>query len=126
MGKHRVVLAQDKGNVMVRAFHFVKTESFHWLRVVVKNLYTQEMFDYDTYHEEFDNGKYVLLFIDEDGTRKGTMELEINDNSPATIYIVYKWSEFVAVFSTDKVSEHQFKEMANSKRLMNPKGYRGY
>lgn len=126
MGNHHVVLAQDRGGMLTRAFHFVKTEAFHWLGVVIKNLFTQEIFEYDAYHDQLENGRYVLLFIDENGDRKGTMELEITDQSPDEIFIVYKWSEFASFLSTETVSKEQFDEMASGNRLMTPKGYRGY
>lgn len=124
MSRHTVIIGQDKGNILTRAYHYIKPEAFHWMSVQVKNLITQQVFDYDAYHQDFDNGKYVLLFIDEDGSRKGTMELELNDNSGSEVYIVYKWSEFIQFLSKDKVSKSRFNEIAN--RLMTPRGYQGY
>lgn len=124
MSQHTLIIAQDKGNSLTRVYHFAKPEAFHWLGVQVKNLLTQQTFDYDAYHMDLENGRYVLLFIDEDGSRKGTMELEINDKTAPEIYVVYKWSEFMGFLSTDVVSKSVFQEKA--KHLMNPRGYRGY
>lgn len=126
MGKHRVVIAQDKGNIVARTYFYINPLKFNNIGVSVKNLETQAVWDYDAYHEDFEEGKYVLLFNGEDGSRKGTMELEISANSPSDIFIVYNWSEFIHFLSSKQVSGEEFKEMANQKRLLNPHGYRGY
>lgn len=126
MGTHKVVIAQDKGNLLSRIYYYINPLKFNHISVTVKNLYTQAIWGYDAYHEEFEEGKYVLLFSGEDGSRKGTMELEITPDSPSVICVVYKWSEFSMYLSKKQVTGEEFETMVQQKRLMNPKGYQGY
>lgn len=126
MRMHKVIIAQDKGNIVMRAYHYINPLKFTHIGVTVKNLITQSAWDYDAYHEEFPEGKYVLIFVGEDGSKKGTMELDITPSTPDVVCVVYKWSESIQYLSTKQVSIDEFKEMSNKNRLMNPYGYRGY
>lgn len=126
MAIHHLVLAQDRGGTAKRVFSYFKPESLQWLSVVVKDLLKQEAWEYDQYHDTVENGRYALLFLDEAGRIVGKKELNISDDSPAEQYMIYTYSGYLDVFTVSMKTKEEFDEMVDAKRLLMPKGYRGY
>lgn len=124
--KHVLFIAQNRGGLVKRAFHYLKPEREKMFSVRVKNLLTQSSFDYDQYHDEIEDGKYVLIFSCPEHDHDHHYEFEVTSSSGPAIYIVYSWNEFMYLWDCKKVSKEEFEQMAAEKRLMNPLRYNGY
>lgn len=113
------------GNLLKRAVNYIKA-SWDNYSVTIKNLTTQSTFQYDMYHNLLEEGKYVLLFVDQEGKQDyHTFEVEITPNSPDTIYITYSYSKFLMFLSVKEATPQEINELASQKKLTYPLGYRG-
>lgn len=114
------------GNVLKRAVSYVKA-SWDNYSVIVKDLINQTSWQYDEYHDTLAYGKYVLLFVDQEGnTNSTTHAIEITDKSPDTIYVVFSYSKILMLLNVMEKTEKEIDEMISEKQLSRPTGYRGY
>lgn len=123
---HQLMVAQDRGGTAKRIFHYIKPEHARHFSVRVRNLITQSGWGYDKYHQDIEDGKYVLIFSSPGMERDYTKEIEITAQSSEDIFVVFSWSEFAYSFSAEVVSESRFKELADEKRLGWPDKFQGY
>ncbi len=123
---HQLTVVQDRGGIVKRIFHYIKPERSRRFSVRVKNLITQSGWGYDKYHQEIEDGKYVLIFSSPGLERDYTKEIDVTSQSGEDIYVVFSWLEFAYSFSAEVVSESKFKEMVDAKRLGWPDKFQGY
>lgn len=122
----KLEIFNNDGNLLKRAVSYMKA-SWDNFSVVVKDLYNQTSWQYDAYHDTLEEGKYVLLFVDQEGnTNHSTREIVITAKSPDTIYIVFSYSKFISFLKIEEKSAQEIKELMSEKRLSRPIGYRGY
>ena len=122
---HRLIIAQNRGGSMARTFQFFKPETLHFVSVQISNLYTQETWWYNQYHDEVEEGEYVLKYYDESGRYIGSHKLNVFPKTPQTLFLVVSHSEFVGVCSTKSVTAFEFEQMLKEKRLLSMDGYDG-
>lgn len=114
------------GNALKRTVSYVKA-SWDNYSVIIKDLFNQTSWQYDEYHDTLSYGKYVLLFVDQEGNTSSTTHvIEINDSSPHTIYVVFSYSKILMLLSVMEKTEKEIDELISEKRLSRPTGYRGY
>ena len=122
--EHVLNIAQRCGGKLKRMYQYLKPENFVWCSVQIKNLMTQQIYQYDEYHDQIGEGPYALFFLDENGETMGKYKLEVNEKTLPTINIVFEHhsGDYVTVKQVDMAT---LKEMTANKELMHPRGYDG-
>lgn len=122
----KLEIFNNEGWIVKRAINYMKA-SWDNYTVVVKDLVNQVSWEYDQYHDTLENGHYVLFFMDKDGKPDTARhEIEVTDQSPETIYIVFSYHKILMLLDVKEKTEQEMREMAGKKRLGRPEGYRGY
>lgn len=126
MAEHQVIIVQDLGNVLMRAYHWLKPEEFDHCRVVVKNLRTQATFDYDKYHDVFPSGDYALLVLNEKGRQVTTKELHLDEENDDGVCLIIENHPSMGFGNLVVADQEKINAMFQKNRLISPAGYNGY
>ena len=115
-----------EGRIIKRAVSYMKA-SWDNYSVIIKDLVNQVTWQYDQYHDTLENGHYVLFFVDKEGeVNSVTREIEVTDQSPERIYIVFSYSKFLTMLDVKEKTFREVSDMMHKKQLNRPEGYLGY